>query len=70
MVAKWVALAILGLLVIAAIPIALTWIWTIGKVFVAAVLLFLMVAGLIALVIKAIDYEIQIKKQNEKDDEE
>lgn len=70
MVAKWVALAILGLLVIAAIPIALTWIWTIGKVFVAAVLLFLMIAGLIALVIKAIDYEIQIKKQNEKDDEE
>lgn len=70
MVAKWVALAILGLLVIAAIPIALTWIWTIGKVFVAAVLLFLMIVGLIALVIKAIDYEIQIKKQNEKDDEE
>ena len=70
MVAKLVALAILGLLVIAAIPIALTWIWTIGKVFVAAVLLFLMIAGLIALVIKAIDYEIQIKKQNEKDDEE
>ena len=70
MVAKWVALAILGLLVIAAIPIALTWIWTIGKVFVAAVLLFLMIVGLMALVIKAIDYEIQIKKQNEKDDEE
>ena len=70
MVAKWVALAILGLLVIAAIPIALTWIWTIGKVFVAAVLLFLMIVGLIALVIKAIDYEIQIKKQNEMDDEE
>ena len=70
MVAKWVALAILGLLVIAAIPIALTWIWTIGKVFVAAVLLFLMIVGLIALVNKAIDYEIQIKKQNEKDDEE
>ena len=70
MVAKWVALAILGLLVVAAIPIALTWIWTIGKVFVAAVLLFLMIVGLIALVIKAIDYEIQIKKQNEKDDEE
>lgn len=69
MVAKWVALAILGLLVVAAIPIALTWIWTIGKVFVAAVLLFLMIVGLIALVIKAIDYEIQIKKQNEKDDE-
>lgn len=69
MVAKWVALAILGLLIVAAIPIALTWLWTIGKVFIAAVLLFLMVVGLISLVLYAIDYEIQIKKQNEKDDE-
>lgn len=70
MVAKWVALAILGLLVVAAIPIALTWIWTIGKVFVAAVLLFLMIVGLISLVAIAIDYEIQNKRKQEKDDEE
>ena len=67
MVAKWVAYVILGLLVIAAIPIALTLIWTISKVFLSAVLLFSILVGFIVLVISAIDYEIQIKKQNEKE---
>lgn len=67
MVAKLAAYVILGLLVIAAIPIALTLIWTISKVFLSAVLLFSILVGFIVLVISAIDYEIQIKKQNEKE---
>lgn len=79
MVAKWIAISILAGLVITMIPVALVGLWTISKVFVAAVLLFLLIIGFIYLVIRAIENEIKIKRlskeieeilEQEKDDEE
>ena len=70
MVAKWVALSILIGLGVVMIPIVVVILWTISKVMFAALLIFALVIGLIMIVLAAIDHDIQIKKQNEKDDEE
>lgn len=70
MVAKWVALSILIGLGVVMIPIVVVILWTISKVMFAALLTFALVVGLIMIVLAAIDHDIQIKKQNEKDDEE
>lgn len=70
MVAKWIALSILIGLGVVMIPIVVVILWTISKVMFAALLIFALVIGLIMIVLAAIDHDIQIKKQNEKDDEE
>ena len=70
MVAKWVALSILIGLGIVMIPVIVVILWSISKVMFAALLTFALVIGLIMIVLAAIDHDIQIKKQNEKDDEE
>ena len=70
MVAKWIALSILIGLGVVMIPVIVVILWSISKVMFAALLTFALVIGLIMIVLAAIDHDIQIKKQNEKDDEE
>ena len=79
MVAKWIAISIIVGLLVAMTPVFIVWLWTVSKVFVAAVLLFLLIIGFIYLVTRAIENEIKIKKlakeieeilEQEKDDEE
>ena len=70
MVAKWISLSILIGLGVVMIPIVVVILWTISKVMFAALLTFALVIGLIMIVLAAIDHDIQIKRQNEKDDEE
>ena len=66
MVAKWVALSILIGLGVVMIPIVVVILWSISKVMFAALLIFTLVIGLIMIVLAAIDHDIQIKKQNER----
>ena len=70
MVAKWIALSILIGLGVVMIPVVVVILWSISKVMFATLLTFTLVIGLIMIVLAAIDHDIQIKKQNEKDDEE
>ena len=65
MVAKWIAISIIAGLLAAMLPVVIVALWTISKVFVSAVLLFLLIVGIVALVALAIDKEIQIKKLQE-----
>lgn len=65
MVTKWIAISILAGLAVAMIPVVIVILWTISKAFVAALLAFALVVGLVAIVLNAIDHDIQIKKQEE-----
>ena len=65
MVTKWIAISILAGLAVAMIPVVIVILWTISKAFVAALLAFALVVGLVAIVLNAIDHDIQMKKQEE-----
>ena len=75
MVAKWIAISIIVGLAVAMLPVLIVWLWTVAKVFVVALLLFVLIIGLLALVLRAIDIEIENKrlkeelKQKENDEE-
>lgn len=62
MVTKWIAISIIVGLLAAMTPVFIVWLWTISKVFVAAVLLLVLVVGFIYLVVRAIDREMEIKR--------
>ena len=62
MVTKWIAISIIVGLLVAMTPVFIVWLWTVSKVFVAAVLLFLLIIGFIYLVTRAIENEIKIKR--------
>ena len=62
MVTKWIAISIIVGLLVAMTPVFIVWLWTVSKVFVAAVLLLALVVGFIYLVIRAIDREMEIKR--------
>ena len=75
MVAKWIAISIIIGLLVAMTPVFIVWLWTVSKVFVSAILLFALIVGILMVVLKAIDVEIENKKlreqlEQEKDDEE
>lgn len=70
MVAKWIAIAIIVGLIVAMIPVAVVALWTLSKTFVAALLLFVLVIGIVALVVRAIDREIEIKRLRQEREEE
>ena len=75
MVAKWIAISIIIGLLAAMTPVFIVWLWTVSKVFVSAILLFALIVGVLMVVLKAIDVEIENKKlreqlEQEKDDEE
>ncbi len=75
MVAKWIAISIIVGLLAAMTPVFIVWLWTVSKVFVSAILLFALIVGVLMVVLKAIDVEIENKKlreqlEQEKDDEE
>ena len=65
MVAKWIAISILVGLAVVMLPVLIVWLWTVAKVFVAALLLFVLIIGLLALVLRAIDIEIENKRLKE-----
>lgn len=65
MVAKWIAISIIVGLAVVMIPVIITWLWTVAKVFVSALLLFVLIVGLLALVLRAIDIEIENKRLKE-----
>ena len=65
MVAKWIAISILVGLAVAMLPVLIVWLWTVAKVFVVALLLFVLIIGLLALVLRAIDIEIENKRLKE-----
>lgn len=65
MVTKWIAIAILAGLIVTLIPVFIVWLWTVSKVFVSAVLLFALIIGFLALVLRVIDKEIEIKRLKE-----
>lgn len=65
MVAKWIAISIIVGLAVAMLPVLIVWLWTVAKVFVSALLLFVLIIGLLALVLRAIDIEIENKRLKE-----
>lgn len=65
MVAKWIAISIIVGLAVAMLPVLIVWLWTVAKVFVSALLLFVLIIGLLALVLRAIDVEIENKRLKE-----
>lgn len=65
MVAKWIAISIIVGLAVAMLPVLIVWLWTVAKVFVVALLLFVLIIGLLALVLRAIDIEIENKRLKE-----
>ena len=65
MVAKWIAISIIIGLVVVMLPVLIVWLWTVAKVFVSALLLFVLIIGLLALVLRAIDVEIENKRLKE-----
>lgn len=70
MVAKWVAIAIIVGLIVAMIPVAVVALWTLNKTFVATLLLLVLVIGIVALVVRAIDREIEVKRLRQEREEE
>ena len=70
MVAKWIAIAIIVGLIVAMIPVAVVALWTLSKTFVATLLLFVLVIGIVALVARAIDREIEVKRLRQEREEE
>lgn len=65
MVAKWIAISIIVGLAVVMLPVLIVWLWTVAKVFVSALLLFVLIIGLLALVLRAIDIEIENKRLKE-----
>ena len=65
MVAKWIAISIIVGLAVVMLPVLIVWLWTVAKVFVVALLLFVLIIGLLALVLRAIDVEIENKRLKE-----
>ena len=65
MVAKWIAISIIVGLAVVMFPVLIVWLWTVAKVFVSALLLFVLIIGLLALVLRAIDVEIENKRLKE-----
>ena len=65
MVAKWIAISILAGLLAAMTPVLIVWLWTISKVFVSTVLLFALIVGFLALVLRVLDKEIEVKRLKE-----
>lgn len=65
MVAKWIAISIIIGLAVAMLPVLIVWLWTVAKVFVVALLLFVLIIGLLALVLRAIDIEMENKRLKE-----
>ena len=65
MVAKWIAISIIVGLAVAMLPVLIVWLWTVAKVFVSALLLFVLIIGLLALVLRTIDVEIENKRLKE-----
>ena len=65
MVAKWIAISIIVGLAVAMLPVLIVWLWTVAKIFVVALLLFVLIIGLLALVLRAIDVEIENKRLKE-----
>ena len=65
MVAKWIAISIIVGLAVVMLPVLIVWLWTVAKVFVVALLLFVLIIGLLALVLRAIDIEIENKRLKE-----
>lgn len=65
MVAKWIAISIIVGLAVAMLPVLIVWLWTVAKIFVVALLLFVLIIGLLALVLRAIDIEIENKRLKE-----
>lgn len=65
MVTKWIAISIIVGLAVAMLPVLIVWLWTVAKVFVVALLLFVLIIGLLTLVLRAIDIEIENKRLKE-----
>ena len=65
MVAKWIAISIIVGLAVVMLPVLIVWLWAVAKVFVSALLLFVLIIGLLALVLRAIDIEIENKRLKE-----
>lgn len=65
MVAKWIAISIIVGLAVVMLPVLIVWLWTVAKVFVSVLLLFVLIIGLLALVLRAIDVEIENKRLKE-----
>ena len=65
MVAKWIAISIIVGLAVAMLPVLIVWLWTVAKIFVVALLLFVLIIGLLTLVLRAIDIEIENKRLKE-----
>ena len=65
MVAKWIAISIIVGLAVVMLPVLIVWLWTVAKVFVVALLLFVLIIGLLTLVLRAIDIEIENKRLKE-----
>ena len=65
MVAKWIAISIIVGLAVVMLPVLIVWLWTVAKVFVSALLLFVLIIGLLVLVLRAIDVEIENKRLKE-----
>ena len=65
MVTKWIAISIIVGLAVVMLPVLIVWLWTVAKVFVVALLLFVLIIGLLALVLRAIDIEIENKRLKE-----
>ena len=65
MVAKCIAISILAGLLAAMTPVLIVWLWTISKVFVSTVLLFALIVGFLALVLRVLDKEIEVKRLKE-----
>ena len=65
MVAKWIAISIIVGLLVAMTPVLIVWLWTVSKVFVSAILLLALIVGILMVVLKAIDVEIENKKLKE-----
>lgn len=65
MVTKYIAISIIVGLLAAMTPVFIVWLWTVSRVFVSAVLLFGTICAFIALVVRVIDKEIEIKRLQE-----
>ena len=65
MVTKWIAISIIVGLAVAMLPVLIVWLWTVAKVFVVALLLFVLIIGLLTLVLRAIDIEMENKRLKE-----
>ena len=65
MVTKWIAISIIVGLAVVMLPVLIVWLWTVAKVFVVALLLFVLIIGLLTLVLRAIDIEIENKRLKE-----